>query len=227
MNMPINKKTILLIAGLIAAVAAHPLGISEAELTAEIEMILLVILGAGGASAVAAPVAKQRITKAKDETPERLKSVEQEHNDRKNGVSKNAPRLISQKDRNHGTRKFSEPIWNNDHSWFATNLQTNPNEGEKPKAYIPHNINCLWIRIRGAEAMSIQFFSPANQLLQLEMSSEFDEDNDSETARIELFDPLGTRFPPGIYKVRVRAPIVRKGIGGESNDEGLLEFKLV
>lgn len=127
--------------------------------------------------------------------------------------------------------EFSEPEWNNEESWFATNLERDSDKSAEVSRILPRDVNCLWVRMRNAKAISIQLFNENRNLIQIDMSSDTDEDNDAETTRIEMFDKTSRRFAPGIYRIRIRATVTRRGIGSDGErdpeQEKLLTFRLL
>ena len=108
--------------------------------------------------------------------------------------------------------QFVEPEWTTERGWYSTNLKNNDNDDGGVKRYLPQGMNCLWIKIAGAAALTTQLFNPDGNLVQIDQSHAKDEDDDVETTRIELFDTLGQRYPPGIYSVRIQA----QKIGGQT-----------
>ena len=126
--------------------------------------------------------------------------------------------------------EYSEPVWKDEESWFTTNLSNSGDKEDPVRRFLPADINCLWVKIKGAKAIGIQLFDNNYGLIQVDQSHDKDEDNNSETTRIEMFGKSGKRLPSGIYKVRIRAAVLGKGIGSDGDrdpeQDKLLEFRL-
>ena len=127
--------------------------------------------------------------------------------------------------------EYSEPEWANEEAWFSTNLSNSGDNEDPVRRYLPADVNCLWVMIRDAKAIGIQLYDNKYGLIQIDQSHDKDEDNDSQTTRIEMFAKSGKRFPPGIYKVRIRATVLGKGIGSDGRrdpkQDNLIEFRFL
>ena len=85
-------------------------------------------------------------------------------------------------------------------SWYQTNFK----KSDKGNS-LQYGQVYLWIRIKDVRSYVTAILKDANGLaLQVDQSHEFDEDNNVETARLELLKADGTPFPKGIYHLTIR-----------------------
>ena len=123
--------------------------------------------------------------------------------------------------------KFTPPAWTQAGGWFKTNLENDDDDDEDVKRFLPKDVNCLWVYMRDAKALTVQLYNESRTLLQIDQSSDTDEDNDSQTTRIELFDRTGRRFPPGVYKFRILGTVLRTSISDPGDKDEMIPFRLL
>lgn len=97
-------------------------------------------------------------------------------------------------------------------SWYQTNFRKNEAKGNT----IPYGQIYLWIKMVGVRSyISVILKTAEGVPIQVDQSSEMDEDNNIETTRIELFSRDGTPLPRGKYILESR------GDRGSSDSVGI------
>ena len=252
-----GKPAIAAIVTIAIAIAAQHLGVNandfEGEVYASInaiepilgylEPVILPILAALGLGSFAG--IKKKVDKAKKEIPPKYVHEEEvakardelpvgaEWSDMKRPKDEPADTNIPSKPipQTTGKIEFSKPEWGDEEAWFTTNLSSTGNKHDPVKRYLPNDVNCVWVRIEGAEAIGIQLYDNSYNLIQADQSHGDDEDGDAQTTRLEMFAKSGKRFPPGVYKIRVRAAVLGKGVGSDGDrdpdQDKLLEFRIL
>lgn len=101
-------------------------------------------------------------------------------------------------------------------SWYQTNFTKNTVKGNT----IPYGQIYLWIKMAGVKSYISAILKTAEGVpIQVDQSSEMDEDNDIETTRIELFARDGTPLPRGKYILETRGDRGTSDSVGIKSDE--------
>lgn len=105
----------------------------------------------------------------------------------------------------------------------GSKFQTNFQRGEGGNK-IPYGQIYLWIKIEGVRSYVTAILKTAAGVpIQIDQSSELDEDNNIETTRIELFDKSGEPMPRGKYILQMQGD----GTGGDAQGIKKDEFEIV
>jgi hypothetical protein len=103
-----------------------------------------------------------------------------------------------------------------DGEWYQTNFTKDSKKGN----VLPYGEKSLWIRIQGVKSYATAVLKDSQgRWLQIDQSHSFDEDNDIETTRIELYNKIGEPFPKGKYFLESRGDRGTSDSTGIKSDE--------
>ena len=100
-------------------------------------------------------------------------------------------------------------------SWYKTNFR----KDEKGNV-IDYGESYLWVKLVGVRSyVTAKLMTDKQVPIQIDQSSEWDEDNDIETTRLELFTPDGKPLPRGKYILQTQGDRGTSDSMGIKNDE--------
>jgi hypothetical protein len=99
--------------------------------------------------------------------------------------------------------------------WYQTNFK----KGETGNI-LPYGQSYLWVKLKGVRSyVTVKLMTIDRVPIQIDQSSEFDEDNDIETTRLEMFLKSGEPLPRGEYIIQTQ------GDRGSSDSQGIRNDK--
>lgn len=183
--------------------------ITEAELTHYVTLLLV-----SGGFGTAASIRKQ-LTQRKTE----LKPLSEILTKTGKAIKKSIPGETIAIVNNKTGKKLQPPVLGPVGSWYKTNFKKSDrgNSLEYGQSY-------LWIKYEGVRSYVSAILMTADKVpIQIDQSSEFDEDNDIETTRLELFLKDGSPLPRGKYILQ------SQGDRGSGDSQGIRsdEFSII
>ena len=101
-------------------------------------------------------------------------------------------------------------------AWVQTNFVKDPEKGNS----LPFGKIYLWIKIPKARSyITVQLKDSEGKLIQIDQSSESDEDNDHTTVRLEMFSRNGEPLPKGKYTLKLLSDSGTSYSQGVNRDE--------
>ena len=104
--------------------------------------------------------------------------------------------------------------------WYQTNFVSDPEKGN----VLPQGQAYLWVKVPKARSyVTVQLKTENGHVIQIDQSSDTDEDKDITTTRLEMFGRNGQPLPLGVYVLQVQAD------AGTGDSQGIREdrFEIV
>ena len=99
-------------------------------------------------------------------------------------------------------------------AWYQTNFQKNTERGN----VLQYGQSYLWIKVDSARSYITAILKDnTGRVIQIDQSSETDEDNNRTTTRLEMFTRNGTPLPRGKYSLQIQSD------SGSGDSQGIKE----